>query len=154
MTELAVIQGGLSQLPADTRDSILQDAIDRYSKGESAHEIAVSHGIDVNTLYRHLIEHREADWRTAKISLAIAELDKAEQDLKRASDKLGVSRAREEIRSRQWQLERLFRRIYGQDQPASGHAAVQINIGIRRQDAQVIESLDITTDSQSVAPEK
>lgn len=150
MTELAIINGGLSQLPAETRDNILNDAINRYGKGESVYTIAEKLGIEHTTLYRHLVKHKGQDWQEAKVSHALAEIELAEQELKSAPDMLALSRARERVRSAQWQLERLLRRLYGQDQPANTHAAVHINIGIAPRAAQVIDAQVMPTVEQSV----
>ena len=64
-----------------------------------------------------------------------------------ASDALSLARARERVRAAQWELERTCRRIYGQDQPPAGVNAVQININLRRDQAQAVEVKDITPDS-------
>jgi hypothetical protein len=45
---------------------------------------------------------------------------------------LSLSRARERLKAAQWDLERVCRRIYGQDAPPQGVNAVQININLKR----------------------
>jgi hypothetical protein len=52
--------------------------------------------------------------------------------LREAKDGLELARARELVRSAQWQLERVLSRIYGQKQEVAPSSAVQINIGIAR----------------------
>ena len=44
---------------------------------------------------------------------------------------LSLSRARERLKAAQWDLERICRRIYGQDQAvdASGKVSININLG-------------------------
>lgn len=117
------------QLPAN-REQVLDDAIARYGQGESVYAIADGLGINHTTLYRQLVKHRETDWRDAKVSRALLELEDAEEALKTAPDALALTRARERCRAAQWQLERLMRRIYGQDAQAATQA-VQININMR-----------------------
>lgn len=108
----------LSAMPAEARATILDTAIQRYSDGESVYKIAEELGIEHTTLYRHLVKHREGDWREAKVGRALAELEDAEESLKSAPDGLALTRARERIRAAQWHLERLIRRIYGEEKVA------------------------------------
>lgn len=121
----------LASLPAQELASVLDKAIERYGAGTSVYVIANDLGVEHTTLYRHLVKHRESEWRDAKVSRALAELEESEEALKTAPDALALSRARERCRAAQWQLERLMRRIYGQDAPTSAQA-VQINISLRR----------------------
>ena len=124
----------LSSLPAEDLKSILDAAIESYGNGASIYAIALDLGVEHTTLYRHLIRHREGEWRDAKIGRALAELDEAEGDLKTAPDGLALSRARERCRAAQWQLERLMRRVYGQDHQAdnSGRVSITLNIGAEK----------------------
>jgi hypothetical protein len=43
-------------------------------------------------------------------------MEQAKEDLQTAADPLSLARAREALRSAQWELERLFSRLYGQKQ--------------------------------------
>jgi hypothetical protein len=52
----------------------------------------------------------------------------------RAANPLDLARAREQLRGAQWDLERVCRRIYGQD-VAQVAQAVQVNINLRRESA-------------------
>jgi transposase-like protein len=121
----------LASLPAEQLKSVLDAAIECYGNGASIYAIALDLGVEHTTLYRQLIKHREGEWRDAKESRALAELEEAEEQLKTASDGLALSRARERVRAAQWQLERLMRRIYGQEQQAGqgGKVSITLNIG-------------------------
>jgi hypothetical protein len=121
----------LASLPAEQLKSVLDTAIECYGNGASIYAIAADLGVEHTTLYRQLIKHREGEWRDAKESRALAELEEAEDDLKTAADGLALSRARERVRAAQWQLERLMRRIYGQDNKAEtgGKVSITLNIG-------------------------
>lgn len=123
----------LADLPATELNAVLDNAIQSYGEGLSVYAIASSLGVEHTTLYRHLVKHREADWREAKVARALAELEEAEEELKTAPDGLALSRARERCRAAQWQLERLMRRIYGQEQAAGPTSAIQININLKRE---------------------
>ena len=52
-------------------------------------------------------------------------------DRLRQANGVDLARARESLRSAQWDLERVCRRIYGQDAPPNAAQAVQININLR-----------------------
>jgi hypothetical protein len=138
----------LANLPAEELQSVLDRAIQSYGEGESIYRIANGLGVEHTTLYRQLIKHRESEWRDAKVSRALAELESAEDELKTAPDALALTRARERCRAAQWQLERLMRRIYGQDAGVHGGTAVQININLRRE-----QPLDVVVESEPIKVE-
>jgi transposase-like protein len=121
----------LASLPAEQLKAVLDSAIESYGNGASVYAIAADLGVEHTTLYRHLVKHKEGEWREAKVSRALAELEDAEEELKTAPDALALSRARERCRAAQWQLERLMRRIYGQDNQADsgGRVSITLNIG-------------------------
>lgn len=135
-------RGNLAGLPATQLAQILDRAIEDYGRGISVYAIANELGVEHTTLYRHLVKHREGEWRDAKVGRALAELEEAEEALKTAPDPLALTRARERCRAAQWQLERLMRRIYGQDVPVAAQA-VQINISLRRN-----ETLDVVAEQK------
>lgn len=58
----------------------------------------------------------------------IAKADKEDRDRLQ----LSLAHARERLRAAQWDLERVCKRIYGQDQLPSSVVPIQINIGIAR----------------------
>lgn len=126
----------IASLPATDRKVLLDQAIERYGAGESVYKIAAELGVEHTTLYRHLVKEREDEWRDAKISRALAELEEAEEELKTGRDGLALTRARERCRAAQWHLERLMRRIYGQDSGLAKAQAVQININLRAAEPQ------------------
>lgn len=131
----------MADLPAQERAKVLDNAIERYGAGESVYAIANDLGIEHTTLYRHLVKEREDQWRDAKVSKALVEVEDAEQALKDAADMLALSRARERLRAAQWQLERLLRRIYGQEAPEASHGRISItlNVGVAEEPRRVID---------------
>ena len=130
MAELAVILGKSPLANVDPKS-----VLERYLAEETSAQIASSLGVTVSALSLFLIKHAEDDWKSSQLIKALKRKEEADTELDTASNALDIARARERLKSAQWDLERVCRRIYGQDQPASGHAAVQINIGIRRDDA-------------------
>lgn len=123
-------RGSLATLPAQELQAVLNHAIEEYGRGISVYAIAHGLGVEHTTLYRQLVKHKETEWRDAKVSRALAELEDAEEELKTAPDALALTRARERCRAAQWQLERLMRRIYGQHDAQQALQAIQINLNI------------------------
>jgi len=79
-----------------------------------------------------MLKHAESEWKDAQVVKAMKRKEDAEDLLETATNALDLTRARELLRSAQWDLERVCRRIYGQDAPPQGVNAVQININLRR----------------------
>ena len=123
----------MAQLPAVIDTKL---ALERYSAGESIREIAKTFGCSHIALYNRLLTECPDEWKAIASSNALTDLEQAEQDLKTAPDMLSVTRARGWADIQRWKLERLLRRYFGQDQHVGAGAAVQINIGIARKDAQ------------------
>ena len=113
--------------------------------GEQVADIAPEYETSDVTLYALLLRDHEEVWKEAQRARALARSEGANADLQRlrneaksATDALSLARTREQIRiaeanqrSAQWELERVYRRIYGQDAQTAAHA-VQININLRR----------------------
>lgn len=114
--------------------------LQRYLSDESTKDIAASYGITRQALGQFLLKTAEDEWRTAQVARAIARKEAAEDELEDAQktpDALSLARTREKLKAAQWDLERVCRRIYGQDQPPAGAAQVAIQINLRRSGATV-----------------
>jgi IS30 family transposase len=103
-------------------DSVLQ----RYEDGETIREIAASFGVSHVAVYRALVRNAPDLWAEYQSAVALKEYQEAEDALRRADDGVTVARAAHDLRSQQWKLERVLRRIYGEDKAQI--AAVQVNI--------------------------
>jgi predicted DNA-binding protein YlxM (UPF0122 family) len=123
-----------SNLPA-LRDTDPKLILQRYLSDETTKEIAASYGVTRQALGQYLLKVAESEWKEAQVARALARKESAEDDLEDAEktpDMLSLSRARERLKAAQWDLERVCRRIYGQDAPPQGVNAVQININLKR----------------------
>ncbi len=89
----------------------------RYLSDQSTAEIAKDYGCTRQALGQFLLKNAEEEWKEAQVARAIARKEKAEDDMETANDPLSLASARERLKSAQWDLERVCRRIYGQDQP-------------------------------------
>ena len=121
----------MSNLPA-LRDADPKAILQRYLSDESTKDIAASYGITRQALGQFLLKHAEEEWKDAQVARALARKEQAEDEIERAGDALSLARARELLRAAQWDLERVCRRIYGQDAPVSAQA-VQVVINLRRE---------------------
>lgn len=109
-------------------DLLPATVLERYLSDEKTSEIALSYGISRSRLHQWLLEHAEDSWRKAQVARAITGLENAKDMLQEASDPLELARARELLRSSQWELERLFSRLFGQKQEVN--VTGQITIGV------------------------
>ena len=131
---LTVAKRPLANLPAERRNEIAQVLLIGYNEGKQVADMAPAFGISDVTAYALLLREHEADWKEAQKARAMARLERAQHALGTAPDALSLARAREEVRAAQWELERLMRRLYGQDAPQQAQA-VQVNINLRRENA-------------------
>jgi len=125
-TALASIKGALN--PLKTAD--VGDVLTRVLNEESTKDIAASYGVTRSALNQWLLANAEGDWRTVQIIRAHKRKDEAEEEIDAATDALSLARAREKLKAAQWDLERICRRIYGQDVGAGDVARIQINLNL------------------------
>ena len=117
---------------APLKDIDPKDVLRRYLSDETGAQIAASLGVTRAALSLHMLKHAESEWKDAQVVKAMKRKEDAEDLLETATNALDLTRARELLRSAQWDLERVCRRIYGQDAPPQGVNAVQININLKR----------------------
>jgi hypothetical protein len=138
----------LAVIPADLLPS---QVLDRYLSDEKTSVIAESYGISRSRLHQWLLEHAEEHWKKAQIARAITALEEAKEGLELAGDPLELARAREQLRSAQWELERIFSRIYGQKQEVTLNVSADLGERLRRAQERVIEHGEAAALPQSSA---
>ena len=126
-TSLASQQAALNPL----KTANAQDVLTRVLNEESTKDIAASYGVTRSALNYWLIEHCDTEWKAAQVVRALKRKEDSEDEMDTAQDALTLARAEKRLRAAQWDLERVCRRIYGQDAPPAGTNAVQININLR-----------------------
>ena len=107
--------------------------IPRYLADEKVADIASSLGVHVSALQQWLMNHCEDDWRDAQVARSLTAYEASKEAVARADDSLCLARATVQLKSAQWELERTYRRIYGQDVPVNSAGQITINIGMRRE---------------------
>lgn len=149
--------------PYKGRDAaeIIKQALELYDQGIEIEQSAEQLNVPARTIHRWLATNAPADWIAAQKGRAQADYEKVRKrrDEARASlealeisaDEINPGEARsmnwrlahareclaaadQELRHQEWLLERLIRKLYGQDAQAVG-SAVQININLRREQA-------------------
>jgi hypothetical protein len=128
--------------------------LQRYLSDESTKVIAQSYGVTRQALGQHLLKHAETEWKEAQVARAISRKEQAEDELEAVTEKienadkeqrdriaLSISLAREKLKAAQWDLERVCRRIYGQDQPpAHASLSISLNFGTNQTQANVVDA--------------
>ena len=141
-TALASAKGALNPL----KSADVGDVLTRVLNEESTKDIAASYGVTRSALNQWLLAHAEQEWKTVQVVRASKRKEECEDEFDRisqaiaAADKeerdrltLSLSLAREKLKAAQWDLERVCRRIYGQEaqQDGVGRVSITLNIGER-----------------------
>lgn len=125
--------------------------IEQYLQDKTTSQIAKHYGVHRSGLHQWLLRNCEEQWREAMIARAMSALEEAKDNLRVAPDALSLARAREELRSAQWELERLFSRLYGQKQEVTINDNRDLGDKLRRARERTI--IDVTPEQQ-VAPQQ
>lgn len=115
------------------KDLLPSEVIDRYLSDERTADIAASYGVHRSRLNQWLLEYAESHWRNAQVARAVTAKEQAQDDLATASDPLSLARAREQLRAAQWDLERLFSRLFGPKQELTVTVQPVLNIAVVQQ---------------------
>lgn len=151
--QVSVAKRPLKNLPAERRAQIALEVLQAYEQGEEVADLAPSYGVSDVTLYALLIRDHEDAWKNAQVSRALAKKATAHKDLEELRlqlrdknqegtetphDALSLARIKEQVKlaevqckRAEWELERVYRRVYGQDQQAEagGRVSITLNIG-------------------------
>lgn len=118
-----------------------KDVLDQYLNGKTTPQIAAEHGISRQALNAWLRRTDLEGWQAAQTALAEEEVDKAkeyrssiQQRLETANKEererlnIALACARDAEKSAQWRLERVCRRIYGDEKVALNLAGNGITV--------------------------
>jgi hypothetical protein len=136
---LSVAKRPLGNLPAERRAEIADQVLDRYMQGEQVAAMSSEYGTSDVTIYALLLRERQDEWKDIQTARALARLEVAQDKLGTAADALSLARAREQVRSAQWELERLLSRLYGQKQEVQHTVAPVLHIHLAQDVGTVIE---------------
>ena len=123
------------------KDLDIRTVVARYLNGEEIAEIADTLDVHPKALNYHLLKPEVVEeWRAAQVAVSLAENQEAKQVVRDAPDALSLARAREQLRSSQWDLERLFSRLFGQKQELTITDNTDLGERLRRARERVIDS--------------
>ena len=91
------------------------EVLDKYLTERTTSQIAQSYGVSRKALVRWLREVVPDEWNKVQLVRALIRKEDGDEGIEGACDALSLARAREMLRSGQWDLERLDRKNYGQD---------------------------------------
>jgi hypothetical protein len=120
-----------------------QKILANYLEGEGTEEIADSLGVSVEKLVYYLTTRTPEKWKEAVLIRALKRQIDAEDEIDHAKDLVELRRAETKLKSAQWNLERVCRRIYGQDVPKEPTEKVNIvlNIGTNNTAEKVVSEV-------------
>jgi hypothetical protein len=101
-------------------------------EGKRTEDIAAQLGTSKERLSFYLRKHSPEDWKEAQIIRELRRKDEAEDDIDNANDAIQLNKAIAKLKSAQWSLERVYRRVYGDVKEPEDRRPVFINIDIRR----------------------
>ena len=127
--------------------------LERYLHGEEIADIAASLGVHPKALNYHLLKDgiRER-WRNAQAAVSQAEYQESKEVVRTATDALSLARAREIMRSCQWDLERLEARLYAPKQEVTGKDGGPLQVQIVRFGQTIEGQSTVVDDAQCSAP--
>ena len=112
--------------------------LERYLTESTTSQIAQEYGTSRKTLVRWLVEQRPDQWKQIQVIRALCRKEDSDEGIEGACDALSLARARESLRSSQWDLERLDSRNYSQKQEVTHHQAPPV-LTINLSNEKVIE---------------
>jgi hypothetical protein len=117
-----------------------QKILANYLDGQGTEDIADSLGVSVEKLIYYLTTRTPEKWQEAVLIKALKRQAEAEDEIDSAKDLVELRRAETKLKSAQWNLERVCRRIYGQDAPMEPNEKVNIilNIGTSNNTEKVV----------------
>lgn len=111
------------------RDFNPDTVIERYLQGEELAEIAATLGVHPKALNYHLLKDEVREkWRAAQVAVSLGEYHEAKQVVRDSPDALSLGRAREALKSSQWDLERLESRLFSQKQEVAVTMDIHVQV--------------------------
>ena len=161
----------LVNLPAERRAEIALEVLQAYERGEEVADLAPNYGVSDVTLYALLIRDHEEAWKNAQISRAVAKRAATAKDLQdlrtqlrsrtqegteEPHDALSLARIKEQVRlaeiqakRAEWELERVYKRVYGQDVTPDQLGRVSITLNIGGEHATTQRTIDHNPENES-----
>ena len=118
-----------------------QTVLERYWTEESTSQIASQYGLSRKALVRWLREQCPQEWKEVQIARALCRKDDGDEGLEVACDALSLARAREQLKSAQWDLERLDHKNFGVKQEVTVKTEEHISLVLEGDVSSLIERI-------------
>lgn len=106
--------------------------LERYLTESTTSQIAQEYGVSRKTLVRWLVEQRPAQWKQIQIIRALCRKEDGDEGIETACDALSLARAREQLRSGQFDLERLDAPTWGQQVRTDVNVNIDLGSALQR----------------------
>lgn len=100
-----------------------QGLVARFLAGETIRKMAKQYGVSRIAMYQFLLRNVPEEWVEAQRARAYAVKEDGEDRIEKAKNPLQLQKGKEQASGGRWDLERLWRKVYGRDNP-------EININI------------------------
>jgi len=152
--EYSVAKRPLKAIPQERREEIARIVMNRYLMGEQVADMAIEFETSDVTIYALLLRDHEEQWKEVQQARALAKLERLKEEVRLAKeamrvapDALSLARERDRakaceilMRSAQWELERLLRRLYGQETNVNISVTTDRGDRLRRARERIIEA--------------
>jgi sarcosine oxidase delta subunit len=117
--------------------------LEQIIAGKRTEDVAKALNVTKDQLVYRLVKNAPEEWQGAQLIRDLRRKEEAEDSIDSADDMLKLRKAEAKLKSAQWSLERVCRRIYGdvKEDQSTDKVSITLNIGIRRpgDDAKVID---------------
>lgn len=127
-----------------------EDHLAQYLDGKETDEIAKKLGVSKDRLVYYLASRTPEQWMQIQLARSLKRYEAAEKDLDDARDTVAINKAVSKIKSAQWILERVCRRVYGEVKKEEPQVPVVVNINLGRHKQQT----EIEINPRSVSENK
>ena len=129
------------------------DHLERYANGERIADIAASLGVVPYSIIRQFLRDCPDDWRDVQAASSLQAYLEAVQALDGLEPELGpvaCNLAQARVKTRQWELERLLKRLYGPSQEITGRDGGPIVVEIVKFSGRTLEGARVDKSSADV----
>lgn len=116
------------QHPSIPADLDVQHVLDLYLTYRTTSQIAKDLGITRKSLVRWIVDKAPEQWKKVQVVRALCKKEDGDEGIESCVDALSLARAREMLKSGQWDLERLDSRTYGPKQEITANVQPILNI--------------------------
>ena len=96
--------------------TVIERILTRSLNGEKLRDIAEEYGVTKQSLQAQIIKHAPDDWRDTQAARSMVAYEEARDQLEKPLGLPDIARINNMVKARQWELERLIPRLYGNKQ--------------------------------------